>query len=125
MISEETEEISKFMKRIAVSYVYYFNKKYKRVGHLFQDRFKSEVVDKDEYALALVRYIHHNPIHHFYTDKLEDYNWSSYKSYLSKLPTKLKREEAIQWFGSSQEFLNFAEKYKTLKKAFHWIIEEE
>lgn len=43
MISEGSEDISRVMKRITVSYVYYFNKKYKRVGHLFQDRFKSEV----------------------------------------------------------------------------------
>lgn len=39
MLSEGVEDVATVMKRISVSYVYYFNKKYKRVGHLFQDRF--------------------------------------------------------------------------------------
>jgi REP element-mobilizing transposase RayT len=42
MISEGKEDVARIMKRITVSYVSYFNKKYRRVGHLFQDRFKSE-----------------------------------------------------------------------------------
>jgi len=58
MISEGVEDVATVMKRINVSYVYYFNNKYKRVGHLFQDRFKSEVVEQERYLLALVRYIH-------------------------------------------------------------------
>ena len=62
MLSEGLEDISSVMKRVTVSYVYYFNKKHKRVGHLFQDRFKSEVVDEDSYALSLARYIHQNPV---------------------------------------------------------------
>ena len=53
MLSEGVEDVAKIMKRIIVSYVYYFNKKYKRVGHLFQDRFKSEIVEDDNYVLAL------------------------------------------------------------------------
>lgn len=82
MLSEGVEDLSKVMKRITVSYVYYFNKKYKRVGHLFQDRFKSEVVEQDNYVLSLVRYIHRNPVKAGIVQKAEDYRWSSYNSYL-------------------------------------------
>lgn len=82
MISEGTEDIAKILKRITVSYVSYFNKKYKRVGHLFQDRFKSEVVNEDEYALTLVRYIHQNPIKAGMVKYLQDYLWSSYNTYI-------------------------------------------
>ncbi|MCL5781098.1 MAG: hypothetical protein M1119_09445 [Firmicutes bacterium] len=40
----------------------YFNRKYERCGHLFQDRFKSEVIDNDQYLLEVTRYIHLNPV---------------------------------------------------------------
>jgi putative transposase len=48
------------MKKICSKYVMWYNKKYKRTGHLFQDRFKSEPVESDEYLLTVVRYIHQN-----------------------------------------------------------------
>lgn len=50
------------MKRIVVSYVAWYNRKYNRVGHLYQDRFKSEAVENDEYLLTVLRYIHQNPL---------------------------------------------------------------
>ena len=50
------------MKRIGVTYAHYFNKKYERSGHLFQDRFRSEPVDSLEYFVTLLRYIHQNPL---------------------------------------------------------------
>jgi len=81
MISEGTEDIATVMKRITVSYVYYFNKKYKRVGHLFQDRFRSEVVEDDSYALTLARYIHNNPVKAGLTKTVGEYKWSSYLCY--------------------------------------------
>ncbi len=58
LIQEGKEPIAKTMKRIGVSYVARFNRKYDRCGHLFQDRFKSEAVESDEYFLAVLRYIH-------------------------------------------------------------------
>ena len=53
--------IARLMKRINVSFAYHFNKKYKRVGHLFQDRYKSVTVGNDAYLLTALRYIHQNP----------------------------------------------------------------
>lgn len=50
------------MKRIGVSYVYWYNWKYERCGHLFQDRYKSEPVEDNRYLLAVLRYIHQNPL---------------------------------------------------------------
>jgi putative transposase len=55
MLSEGVEDVAKVMKRITVSYVYYFNKKYKREGHLFQGRYRSEAVEEDSYILSLAR----------------------------------------------------------------------
>ena len=50
-----------FIKRVAASYVFYFNRKYDRVGHLFQERFKSEPVEDERYMLTVFRYILRNP----------------------------------------------------------------
>ena len=84
MISEDTEDISKVIKRIAISYAYYVNKKYNRVGHLFQDRFKSEVVSDNAYIVALARYIHNNPRKAGMITELKNYKWSSYNGYFSE-----------------------------------------
>jgi REP element-mobilizing transposase RayT len=62
LIREKKENISQTMKRINIAYAYYFNKKYKRVGHVFQDRFKSESVEEESYLLSVIRYIHNNPL---------------------------------------------------------------
>lgn len=73
--------ISDFMRNITSVYAGEFNKKYKRVGHLFQDRFKSIYVYNDDYLLRLVRYIHRNP-ERAGICKTEEYKWSSYKEYI-------------------------------------------
>jgi hypothetical protein len=62
----------------------YFNVKYERVGHLFQGRYKAILVDVDEYAKELSRYIHLNPVRAGIVDDPEDYPWSSYSFYIGK-----------------------------------------
>jgi putative transposase len=79
---ELKESISKSMKRITTSYAFYFNAKYKRVGHVFQDRFKSEVIKDDSYLLSVIRYVHNNPEKARIATK-EKYPWSSYHEYIS------------------------------------------
>ena len=83
MISEGDEDIATTMKRITVSYVYYFNKKYERVGHLFQDRFKSEAIEGDSYVISLLRYIHQNPVKATMVKTADEYRWSSCNCYLN------------------------------------------
>ena len=61
-IREREETIGMTIKRIASSYVYYFNHKYSRDGHLFRERFKSEPVNDMAYFETLLRYIHQNPV---------------------------------------------------------------
>ncbi|WP_371363280.1 hypothetical protein SRRS_42120 [Sporomusa rhizae] len=84
LINEGDETISQIMKKINISYAYYFNKKYGRVGHLFQDRFKSEAIEDDGYLLSAVRYIHNNPVKANVVKKAEAYKWSSYGFYVGK-----------------------------------------
>jgi len=82
LLKVEKEDLDVIVKRIAGSYVYWFNLKYARSGHLFQDRFKSEAVEGDSYFMTALRYIHHNPVKAGLCKKLEAYKFSSYKDYL-------------------------------------------
>ena len=73
--------ISQIMQKLNSSYAMYVNKRRNRVGHLFQGRFFSRVVDKDSYLLELSRYIHLNPVKAGLVKEPEDYLWSSYNDY--------------------------------------------
>lgn len=75
------EDLDVIMKRIAGSYVYWYNWKYYRKGHLFQDRFKSEPIDDHSYFLTVMRYIHQNPLKAGIVDKIEQYEHCSYHEY--------------------------------------------
>ena len=77
------EPLESALKRIGIAYVRYFNQRYKRVGHLYQDRYRSEPVEDDAYLLMALRYIHLNPVKAGICAKPEDYPDSSYRAYLS------------------------------------------
>ncbi len=71
------EPIAIVMKRLGIRYAAWFNRKYGRVGHLFQDRFRSLPVETDEYFLTLLRYVWANPVEAHLVGRPEDYRWSS------------------------------------------------
>lgn len=73
LVREIEESISNTIKRVSSSYVFWYNKKYERCGHLFQERFKSEAVESDEYFLTVLRYIHQNPVKAGMTKSILDY----------------------------------------------------
>ena len=74
----------KIMHGLNSGYTGYFNKKYKRSGHLFQGRYKAIIVDKENYLLELSRYVHLNPLRAKIINKTKDYKWSSYGGYIRK-----------------------------------------
>ncbi len=84
VIKEEKETISQAIKRIGVSYVYWYNLKHERYGHLFQDRFKSENVEDDRYLLVVLRYVHQNPVKAGIVREVAKYRWSSYGEYVKQ-----------------------------------------
>ena len=84
LVKEETEDLGIAFKRIGASYVYWYNWKYGRRGHFFQDRFKSEAVEDDSYFLTVIRYIHQNPLKAGIVKDITDYRWSSYGEYIGK-----------------------------------------
>lgn len=81
LIKADKETLSSMMQRLGTSYAMYFNVKYERVGHLFQGRFLSQVVQDDKYLRTCIRYIHNNPVAAGIST-LEMYPWSSYNEYL-------------------------------------------
>lgn len=93
--------VSDFMQYVASIYAEEFNKKYKRVGHLFQDRFKSIYVYNDNYLLRLIRYIHRNP-ERAGICKTEEYKWNSYKEYVynSKI---IETDSILKMFDSKEK----------------------
>lgn len=95
VLQEQKVSISKIIKKIATSYAYYFNKKYNRVGHIFQDRFKSEAIEDEGYLLQVIRYIHNNP-EKAAISKKEQYKWSSYPEYIAILNSPAQNPEIIE-----------------------------
>jgi REP-associated tyrosine transposase len=73
--------LSKIMAGQQSAYTQYFNWRHKRVGHLFQGRYRALLVQEDRYALALIRYIHENPVKAGIVEKPEQYVWSSDRFY--------------------------------------------
>ncbi|NLO38094.1 MAG: transposase [Ruminiclostridium sp.] len=84
LLKEDVEPVSDAVKRISSCYVYWYNQKYNRTGHLFQERFKSEAVNDESYLLTVLRYIHQNPLKAGLCKELSEYKWSSYNDYLRK-----------------------------------------
>ena len=76
--------ISEIMHGLNSSYTKYFNGKYGRKGHLFRDRFKTALVEKDPYLLKLTAYIHLNPQKLNLVFSAKDYPYSSYSLYINK-----------------------------------------
>lgn len=76
--------LSQIMRHVNGAYTTYFNKKRERVGHLFQGRYKAILIDLDEYAKELSRYIHLNPVRAGIVNRPEEYGWSSYGAYVGE-----------------------------------------
>lgn len=84
----ERDGMTRFLRSLCTSYSMYFNKKYQRVGTLFQGPYKAALINEDSYLLHLSRYIHLNPLEIFLTRRIPvkatEYPYSSYAYYLGK-----------------------------------------
>lgn len=96
------EPLEQIMRRVCGSYVYWYNSKYQRIGYLFQDRFKSEVVENDVYFLAVLRYIHQNPLKAGLVSSIEQYRWSSMVEYIN-IPKVVDTNFALKLFDDDGE----------------------
>ena len=99
--------LDRIMKRICSSYAYYYNEKYGRIGHLFQERYRSEAIKDDKQLLATVRYIHNNP-QKAGICRREEYTWSSWREYVDRAAMVIP-DLVLNIVGGKEAFLTFSE----------------
>ena len=127
--------IVKFMQKLGTGYTNYFNKKYKRVGSLFQGRFKAVLISEQTHFMHLPFYIHTNPLELNYRSStsimgmmrfLENYRWSSFPDYIGKknFPSVTSREFLLEFFGGEKEYKKETEKWLKEKEENIEMIEE-
>jgi len=111
--------ITKFVRAVCTSYVMYFNKKYERIGTLFQGKYKGVLINNDVYLLHLSRYIHLNPL--TLGSDPRSYDYSSYAYYLgAKKADWINRKEILDFFNTASatsmnshfSYQNFVDTYK-------------
>ena len=124
-------------KRLFSAYALAFNKQQKRHGTLFQASFKRVKLGNEAKLLNTLCYVHHNPIHHNLTPFYDVWQYSSYTSYLSKLPTLLARQAGLALFDNlgldTKAFENYHAEYQkqrsSWKKSIDWdeqmLLDEE
>jgi hypothetical protein len=95
---------TKHFSHLFNSYAKYFNKQHNRHGSLFEKPFQRKLIEDERYLKYLVYYIHHNPLHHDFTENIYKYPWSSYLTIISLKKTKVKRQEVIDWFDDLANF---------------------
>lgn len=94
VIKSDLDSLTRAIKSINIKYAMYFNKVKERVGHVFQDRYKSEVILNDPHLLQVIRYVHNNPVQGKIVKEPGAYSWSSYNDYMEdRNSTIINREQ--------------------------------
>ncbi len=107
LLEQGAEPLGIVFKRIGVRYAGWYNKKYDRVGHLFQDRFRSENVETDRYYMTVLRYILWNPVKAHMVPDPAMYRWSSYRAYEKGAGSLTDTEYAEKLFGLRENLVAF------------------
>jgi len=109
--------LSDFMRKLLTGYALFYNKRHKRYGHLFQNRYKSIVCEEDSYFRELVRYIHLNPLRGNIVEKmreLDKYEWCGHSSIMGKTENFWQDTKyVLAWFGDSKK--------SAIKKYRHFV----
>lgn len=113
LMKVQEQDISTVMKKINVSYAYYYNDKYNSRGHVFCDRFQSASIKDVKYLLPVIRYIHSNSYGYGAKNEHFAYKWSSYGEYTKCMDTFLSNTDALTLFGKTveeaiQNFIKYA-----------------
>ena len=107
LIKVSEEPLDKVFRRIGAAFVYWYNLKYQRAGHLFQDRYKSEAVEDDRYFLTVLRYILRNPVKAGLCASPADYPYSNIQDFLTgkahSLPCDLSAKEMADFIMQDVE----------------------
>ena len=107
LIEPANEPLDIVFRKLGAKYVSWYNKKYQRVGHLFQDRFRSENVETDQYFMTVLRYIIQNPMKAGLETRPGSYRWSSYLAYEKGLGAVTDTQYAISLFGDRETLTDY------------------
>ena len=107
LVRAQYETLSAVMRKTGSVYARYFNKRHGRTGPLFEGRFGSVCVETDSQFLAVMRYIHRNPIHHEERTLMGDYPWSSYGEYVVGVSETCEQTLAMSLFGSVDRLISY------------------
>ena len=99
LIETPNDPISRIMQMINFTYTQYFNKRYGKIGHLFQGRYKAYLCDKDSYLLSLVRYLHKNPVRAGLVEEAGAYTWSSHRDYFEGTKGLIDKDKVLRLFS--------------------------
>lgn len=111
--TNKAEDFSLMMKKLNLSYFFYYKKKYGWIGHFWQDRFKSQPVGKDDYFIQCGKYIELNPTRARIVDKPDEYLYSSFNYYAFGKIDSLLTEDFI-YHGLSKDITKRQKIYKEL-----------
>jgi putative transposase len=106
LVRTGNQPLSKSMRRLLTGYVVNFNRKHRRYGHLFQNRYKSILCEEDPYLLELARYIHLNPVRAGMVQGLGDlrhYPWSGHSAVMGEVRRQWQDvDEVLAYFGKER-----------------------
>jgi len=102
------EPLTRIMRRINSMYTRYFNKKYNYIGHLFQAKYFSELIQSDKQILEASRYVHLNPVKAQIVSRPEEYQWASYRIFIGEKSEFVNTEIILSYF----EYSNRQKLYK-------------
>lgn len=129
LIEPADEPLEIIFKRIGSKYVGWYNRKYQRAGHLFQDRFRSENVETEQYFMTVLRYILQNPMKAGMESCPGNYRWSSYFAYEQGGGSVTDTEYAEQLFGSRETLIGFVKQTNDDavmdEEKFDWRLRDE
>lgn len=111
LIQTRETGLSKIMQGVLQSYTQYFNLKYKKVGHVFQGRYKAILCQQDLYLMALIRYIHLNCVRAHFVEHPSKYKWCSHNDYLNGLSEITDVDMGLKFLSSDKG--TAIKKYKT------------
>ena len=107
LIEPSGEALDTTMTRIETRYAMWFNRKYQRTGYLFQNRFRSEAVETDQYFMTVLRYILQNPMKAGLESQPGSYRWSSYPAYEKGKGAVTDTQYALDLFGSRDTLMEY------------------
>jgi putative transposase len=116
LLERQTSAVGRIMHRVLTGYAQYYNRRYRRVGHLLQGRHKAILCQSEPYLAELVRYIHLNPVRAGMVTRPEDYEYSSHRAYLGMEPAGIVDvDPVLRHFGASKVVARA--RYQALVKA--------